>query len=106
MKAEQAARESRLAAEQAKELETQLRRDAEDNAKNKQLLLTASYVEHAQSLCEQGEIGRGMLWFAHSLRIAPQDTSELRQVARSNLAVLGPPPPSAQDTELSIPEKS
>jgi len=49
-------------------------------------LLAGSYVDHAQSLCEQGEVGRGMLWLADSLKIAPEDSSDLDKAVRTSLA--------------------
>jgi len=49
-------------------------------------LLAGSYVDHAQALCEQGEVGRGMLWQADSLKIAPEDSSDLDKAVRTSLA--------------------
>jgi WD40 repeat protein/serine/threonine protein kinase/tetratricopeptide (TPR) repeat protein len=53
-------------------------------------LLTSSYVNRAQTLCEQGEIGRGMIWFAHALRMTPDDAHDLGHVIRANLAAWAP----------------
>jgi WD40 repeat protein/serine/threonine protein kinase len=39
-----------------------------------------------QSLCEQGEVGRGMLWLARTLEMVPEDDVPLRQALRMNLA--------------------
>ncbi len=75
-------RDGRLAAEQAAQRETTLRQEVTG-------LLTSSYVDRAQALCEQGEIGRGMLWFAHSLETAPADAGDLQQAIRTNLAAWG-----------------
>ena len=49
-------------------------------------LLAGSYVDQAQALCEQGQVGRGMLWLAHSLEIAPEESRDLRQAVRKSLA--------------------
>jgi len=49
-------------------------------------LLAASYVDRAQALCEQGEIGRGMLWLADSLKIVSDDSSDLNRAVRTSLA--------------------
>jgi len=49
-------------------------------------MLAGSYVDQAQSLSEQGHIGRGMLWLAHSLEIAPEESRELRRAIRTSLA--------------------
>ena len=72
VKAEQGARESS--------------RQAEDRSREITRLLASSYVDRAQALCEQGETGRGMLWFARSLRSSPEDAKDLEQVIRTNLA--------------------
>ncbi|MHC4679950.1 MAG: protein kinase domain-containing protein, partial [Planctomycetota bacterium] len=49
-------------------------------------LLAGSYVDHAQALCEQGEVGRGMLWLADSLKIAPEGSNDLGRAIRTSLA--------------------
>ncbi|HCO93282.1 MAG TPA: hypothetical protein DIU00_04905 [Phycisphaerales bacterium] len=49
-------------------------------------LLAGSYVDRAQALCEQGEVGRGMLWLADSLKIAPDESSDLGRAVRVSLA--------------------
>jgi WD40 repeat protein len=49
-------------------------------------LLAGSYVDRAQALCEQGEVGRGMLWLADSLKVAPEDSSDLDHAVRTSLA--------------------
>jgi WD40 repeat protein/serine/threonine protein kinase len=49
-------------------------------------LLAASYVDRAQALCEQGEVGRGMLWLAESLKVAPEGSHDLDQAVRTSLA--------------------
>ncbi|MHC4323826.1 MAG: protein kinase domain-containing protein [Planctomycetota bacterium] len=64
--------------------------DARQNAVKAQQetagLLAGSYVDRAQALCEQGEVGRGMLWLADSLNIAPDGSSDLDRVIRTSLA--------------------
>src|SRR5262249_5596517 len=42
-------------------------------------------LEKGQSLCEQGEVGRGMLWLARSLHLAPAEDEDLRWTIRANL---------------------
>ncbi|MBL7184949.1 MAG: serine/threonine protein kinase [Phycisphaerae bacterium] len=49
-------------------------------------LLAGSYVDRAQALCEQGEVGRGMLWLADSLKTAPEGSSNLGRAIRTSLA--------------------
>jgi WD40 repeat protein/serine/threonine protein kinase len=46
-------------------------------------------LEKAISLCEQGEVGQGMLWLARSLELAPENDDDLERVIRSNLAGWG-----------------
>jgi WD40 repeat protein len=48
-------------------------------------LLAESYVDRAQALCEQGEVGRGMLWLADTLKIAPAGTNDLGHAVRTSL---------------------
>jgi hypothetical protein len=59
---------------------------AEEANKETTALLAGSYVNDAQSLCEQGHVGRGMLWLAHSLKIAPVDSDDLDRAIRASLA--------------------
>ena len=49
-------------------------------------LLAGSYVDRAQALCEQGEVGRGMMWLADSLKIAPEGSRDLARAIRTSLA--------------------
>jgi WD40 repeat protein len=49
-------------------------------------LLAGSYVDRAQTLCEQGEVGRGMLWLVESLKTAPAGSSDLDRAVRTSLA--------------------
>jgi WD40 repeat protein len=44
-------------------------------------------MDHGRALCEQGEIGQGMLWLARSLRLAAEARDDaLQHAARINLA--------------------
>ena len=44
-------------------------------------------MDHGRALCEQGEIGQGMLWLARSLRLAAEARDDaLQRAARINLA--------------------
>jgi WD40 repeat protein/serine/threonine protein kinase len=49
-------------------------------------LLVRLSLDRGQTLCEQGDVGRGMLWLAHTLEIVPPDVPELRRAIRANLA--------------------
>ncbi len=40
--------------------------------------------------CDQGNVGRGMLWLARALETAPDDEAGLRDLARANLAAWRP----------------
>jgi WD40 repeat protein len=42
-------------------------------------------LDRGLGLCEQGEIGRGMLWLVHSLELAPPNAAELHRLIRINL---------------------
>jgi WD40 repeat protein/tRNA A-37 threonylcarbamoyl transferase component Bud32 len=43
-------------------------------------------LERGRALSEQGETGRGMLWLAHSLEVAPADAADLQRLIRAELA--------------------
>lgn len=51
-----------------------------------QLLLADMALDKGIGLCEQGEVGYGMLWLVRSLELAPADAQELRWTIRANLA--------------------
>lgn len=42
-------------------------------------------LDRGLGLCEQGEVGRGMLWLVRSLELVPDDATELQRVIRINL---------------------
>ncbi|UCC99767.1 MAG: serine/threonine protein kinase, partial [Phycisphaerales bacterium] len=62
------------------------KRNAEKARQETSALLAGSYVDRAQALCEQGEVGRGMLWLADSLKITPDGYSDLDRAIRTSLA--------------------
>jgi WD40 repeat protein len=43
-------------------------------------------LDKGLTLCEQGEVGPGMLWLVRGLELAPADAGDLRRVLRANLA--------------------
>jgi WD40 repeat protein/serine/threonine protein kinase len=49
-------------------------------------LLVRFSLDRGQGLCEQGDVGRGMLWLAHTLTLVPDDMAELRPALRADLA--------------------
>jgi hypothetical protein len=48
--------------------------------------LARQYLRRGQSLCEQGDLARGLHWLARSLNEAPQQNTALKDVIRENLA--------------------
>ena len=80
----------RMSAERAERREMGLRRQVEDNANRLARHLASQLHDKAQRLCEQGQIGAGMLWMAHCLQIAPDDAVDLRRVIRCNLTAWHP----------------
>jgi serine/threonine-protein kinase len=51
-----------------------------------QYRLAENYLDRGLTLCEQRDIGTGMLWLARSLQTAPADAVDLQWVIRANLA--------------------
>ncbi|HEV8058368.1 MAG TPA: protein kinase, partial [Gemmataceae bacterium] len=45
-------------------------------------------VERGQSLIDQGQVRRGLLWLTRGLELAPADDGDLQQIIRMNLASL------------------
>jgi WD40 repeat protein/serine/threonine protein kinase len=43
-------------------------------------------LERGLTLCEQGQVGRGLLWMSQSLKIAPAKAADLQQDIRASLA--------------------
>src|SRR5262249_48177019 len=43
-------------------------------------------MQRGLGLCEQGDAARGLLWLAHSLKIAPEQATDLQRDVRLNLA--------------------
>lgn len=43
-------------------------------------------LDRGQALCEQGDVGRGLLWMAHTLALTPEDNADMQRVVRANLA--------------------
>jgi len=71
---------ARLASEESRQLAQQ---EAATRAKAERLS-TGLTLERAFNLASEGRVGRGLLWMAEALRIAPADAGELRQVAHAN----------------------
>jgi WD40 repeat protein/serine/threonine protein kinase len=53
--------------------------------------LSTTYAMHqGLNLCDQGDVGLGLLWLAQSLRIAPDHAPDLQHVVRANLGAWKP----------------
>ena len=50
------------------------------------LLNAQAAFDRGATLCEHGQVRRGLLWMAHSLELAPVDDEDLRRYIRMNLA--------------------
>lgn len=60
-------------------------------AEHNRLMLAESYLEKGQTLCEQGDIARGLLWMARSLETAPNSAPGLQRAIRADLGAWCPP---------------
>jgi len=90
----------RQKAEEARKTEEEHRKEAEEAQKQAdaarqaeaaqkrqfQRLSANLLLDRGQALCEQEDIGRGLLWLSRSLQIAPADDADLQRVIRMNLA--------------------
>ena len=79
-------RQRRVASEEAKALAVKMQRQTEATNQEISSLLGSSFADRAQTLCEQGEIGQGILWFDRSLKVTPEQNTDLQQTIRLNLA--------------------
>jgi tRNA A-37 threonylcarbamoyl transferase component Bud32 len=48
--------------------------------------LARQYLRRGQSLCEQGDLARGLHWLGRSLKESPEQSTSLKDVIRENLA--------------------
>jgi WD40 repeat protein/tRNA A-37 threonylcarbamoyl transferase component Bud32 len=84
--------EDEKAAEAAARLDAQEKEQKEKEARRQFQRLSAGIaLDLGANLCEKGEVGRGLLWFARSLELAnlTQD-ADLERAARCNLAAWQP----------------
>ena len=66
--------------------EAQDRRKEADTQRRQALRLSANLaLDRGLGLCEQGDVGLGLLWLARSLEIAPREEVDLRFAIRANL---------------------
>lgn len=68
----------------AKELATALQK-SEENRLQAEYRLAENYLDRGLILCDQGDIGTGMLWLARSLQTAPAEAADLQWAIRVNL---------------------
>lgn len=61
-------------------------RVAETARRDREKLLVNLSLDRGQTLCEKGDVGRGMLWMAHTLLLVPEEEADLQRVVRTNLA--------------------
>jgi WD40 repeat protein/serine/threonine protein kinase len=59
---------------------------AEENRRKVESQRAENCLDRGLILCEQGEVGRGMLWLSRGLEWAPDDAVDLRRVLRANLS--------------------
>jgi WD40 repeat protein len=81
-------------AEETSQAEAEAKRQAEENGRQEhqarreaERLSAGATLDVGVNLCEKGELGRGLLWLAHSLDLAEKaDSPDLARAARYNLA--------------------
>lgn len=49
--------------------------------------LAENHFDKGQSLCEEGDVARGMFWFVRSLQTAPRGATDLQRAIRAGLGV-------------------
>jgi serine/threonine protein kinase/WD40 repeat protein len=47
--------------------------------------LSTAFLDKGLALCEEGQVGLGLLWLARSLEVAPDDAAGLQRAVRGNL---------------------
>jgi WD40 repeat protein len=80
-----AQRQKQIAQEQKQSAET-ARAAADRQRRLAELQAAELTLDRGLSFCEQGDIGRGMLWLVRALEKAPAEATDLRRVIRANLA--------------------
>ena len=64
--------------------------ESNSNLHKAEYSLAESHLQRGLALCEQNNVGQGLLWLALALKSAPVDALELRQYLRSSLAAWQP----------------
>jgi serine/threonine protein kinase len=69
------------------ERETAVQRDAAVSARNESQRVSAGVLlDKGIDLAEQGEVAEGLFWMVEALKVAPEESPELRRAIRTNLA--------------------
>src|SRR5262249_19875970 len=74
---------------QARDRAEQRRREAVEQRRHTERLLTRLALDRGLSSCESGDVARGLLWMARSLQLAPDEAGDLRRIIRVNLTGWG-----------------
>ncbi len=64
--------------------------ESNTNLRKAEYSLSESYLHRGLALCDQNNVGQGLLWLARALKNAPPDAAELRQYLRKSLAAWQP----------------
>ena len=64
---------------------TRAREEAVHATQNERRLNFRMAFDRGLTLCDQGHVGRGMLWLARALELAPTNESAMERVIRANL---------------------
>jgi WD40 repeat protein len=62
------------------------RRETEAERQRAERLTIRLSFDRGQALCEQGDVGRGMLWLVHTLEMTPPEPAGLRRAIRAGLS--------------------
>ena len=60
---------------------------ARKETRSAQLRTAQMALERGNSMCDSGDVGRGLIWFAYALRICPADETDLPRVIRSQINI-------------------
>jgi WD40 repeat protein len=83
--AQQLAEEQRQEARAAQARAERAQQAEADQKRQLQRLSAGLLLERGQMLSEQDDVGRGLLWIARALEVAPPDAVNLQRVIRTNL---------------------
>ncbi len=84
--AEKKEHQEREKADTARQAAEDAKRQAEAEQRKFRQLSARLLLEKGQALCEQDDVGRGVLWLARGLETAPADDADLQRVFRTAVA--------------------